>query len=309
MGLFGGKNSFLNKPLGKNSDASKVATAILKPARGVIDSVEALSKGDLEKSKNYLLGAVGSASPVSMAVNSSSTVRKTLKSTGFTDQLVQMTDYSNKLSTGKNLTWKEQLGYIGGALETTAYAVGGYYAGSAAGLWGGSGAGSTAAASSSTAFGSKATYLGSNFGAASTAEVGTTGLLGANTGTTVAAATPNYLGASTSFTSSTASTGFFSNLATKTADYAKGYWGRVGQGAIDTVVTSSVLGLLGGKKKEQAAENSVYGYTDPESGSNNIGGTTSLFPLDQNGGPNWILIGATTIAAALAFILFRKFKK
>lgn len=208
----GGKNSFFRKPLGKDSDASKVAGAVLQPARSAVDASEALSRGDLDKAKNYALGAVTSVNPITMAVNSSSSLRKGFASTGFTDQFVQMADYSNKLSSGRNLNWNEIRGFAGGVAETAAYAVGGYYAGSAGGLWGSSAATASSSAASTGYLGASTSFGAPSAGITSSSQFGLSGS-GLLTGSQAATSSTGYLGASTSFGSTAANSGAFLSAA------------------------------------------------------------------------------------------------
>lgn len=247
--MFGGKNSFFRKPLGKNSDASKVAGAVLAPARGAIDTTSALAKGDIDKAKNYVLGTVGSLNPSTMFINASSTIRKAAKSTGFTDQLVQITDYNNKLASGKNLNWNEIRGYAGGAAETAAYLAGGYYGGSAAGFWGGS----SSAATSGGAIGSQSSYLGastsfggSGGGISSASQFGLSGssvLTGSSAGS---AASTGYLGANTTFGAASAGSGFLSKAGSFLGETAKTLGGAYVSAAIQGQRTPSYVGVEGG---------------------------------------------------------------
>ena len=257
----GGKNSVFRKPLGKNSDVSKVASAVLKPARGAIDATEALAKGDLDKAKNYTLGAVGNLNPTSMLINSSSSARKALSSTGFTDQLVQMTDYNNKLSSGKNLNWNEIRGYAGGAAETAAYLYGGYAVGSAAGFWGGS------SGASAGAFGSQGSYLGASTsfgsttpGITSASQFGLSGS-GVLTGSGAQAASTGYLGASTSLgTTAAASSGFLSKAGGFLGETAKTLGAAYVSAAVQGQRTPTMVGVEGGGSESfQPIGMPVYG--------------------------------------------------
>lgn len=297
----GGKNSFFRKPLGKNSDASRAVSAITAPARAVVDAAEDISKGDLDSAKNRLIGGFGYMTSGGQFINASSSLRKAVGSTGFTDQFIQLDDYNRILMSGKNLNAGQIRGYAGAIGENLAYA-GAAYAGA-------SYLGSIPAQGST--FGSQGSYLGADLGAAPATDLGATGYLGANTGASAAGSSTSYLGASTSFTTKATGSSFFSSAAEKAGDYVSGYWKRVGQGAIDGVMTSAILGTLGAPPApEVAPENSVYGYTDTGgSTSSPGGGSTSLFPLDfgtESGGGFGFLLSAGL--AVLAFFIFRKFK-
>jgi hypothetical protein len=289
MGLFGGKNSFVNKPLGKNSDASKVVTAVMAPARALVDATQDVAKGDFDSAKNRTIGAFGYMATGGQIWNSSSSLKKTMGQTGFTDQFIQMDNYNQKLMGGKNLTWNEQKGYAGGLMENAAYAGAAYGA-------------STffPSSSSSVGYGSQSSYLGANtsFTGASASSSAPSYLSGASSAST---SSGSYLGASTSFGSATASTSSSSWLS------------DLGKGALDfgkdigkTFITASIMNAGKSQATPYGNSSEVMALPYPASDGSGYGsdylGDGSLFgkPIEPK------MLAAVALAVGIGYLVLKK---
>lgn len=118
----------------ERSDIGKVVKTAVQPISTANEARKDLFKGKFESAGNRFLGSAGNFNPLSMAMNSSSTVKGAFARDNFFGSYAQSTDAYNKLTSGQSLTADESK-IVALTMGKSAAIVGAAYAAPIAGQW------------------------------------------------------------------------------------------------------------------------------------------------------------------------------